>query len=628
MTTTLATPVIAPEAAAARLRLRGFLVRPHGIKWLVLQDGHPRRLTLSPGDLSLAAQIAQAADDRLSMDQLAEQLYAETGETPPSAGVSTDPPGGWGYQSLLIRQIRRDGGTQARIGLSEDTVQEYAELMREHRWDFQTMQRPIVLYDGDAFWLADGFHRIEAAQRAQMTDYPVEVLRGTKRDAILRACGANSQHGLRRTNTDKRRAVELLLRDDEWRQWSDRKIANTCAVSDKTVAAVRRDLSAEFPQIETRTVERNGSTYQMTPATPKPSGAINRPDGSPSNGVVPPAAPDLTPFGFTARVLPDGRIAIRSEGNLETEHTHQQLNDLIAHWRGYGAIPADLADKGVVWRYRQDKMYQVLCGDSIGQTGYTAAECLAHQRESMQRAGLIGAPAAAESTPRIPLGTPSELPIPTDTDAALDDAALAASIRELAEPLGLQMIWEDGKVQLYWPHEIDDIEQMDLLSYGAALEWLTWEAKGIKLDMDERAEQPDPAHVERLEEQIEADRIPEAGMQIASASDRQSHIAQEQADQRIIITAENAIQIGDSERARQLLSQVSEVSAWKRDQLLAMIPATQRASGRQITLGLTSDECAALLKEARIFANSNLTKTLPTIGQALILMVEAIKGVQ
>jgi len=39
-------------------------------------------------------------------------------ETTPAApmidDVVTDPPGGWGYQSLLIRQIRRDGGTQAR----------------------------------------------------------------------------------------------------------------------------------------------------------------------------------------------------------------------------------------------------------------------------------------------------------------------------------------------------------------------------------------------------------------------------------------------------------------------------------------------------------------------------------
>lgn len=271
--TTLTTPVIAPEAAAARLRLRGFLVRPHGIKWLVLQDGHPRRLTLSPGDLSLAAQIAQAAADRLSMDALAEQLYAETGESVPGTGRSTDPPNGWGYQALLIRQIRRDGGTQARIGNNEETVQEYADLMREKRWNFQTMQRPIVLYDGTDFWLADGFHRIEAAQRAGMTDYPVEVLRGTRRDAVLRAAGANATHGLRRTNADKRRAVELLLKDAEWRQWSDRKIADTCAVDHKTVADVRKSLGGEVPHLTTRQ-GTDGKSYPAAPPAQKPPTCI------------------------------------------------------------------------------------------------------------------------------------------------------------------------------------------------------------------------------------------------------------------------------------------------------------------------------------------------------------------
>lgn len=438
----------------------------------------------------------------------------------------------YGYQSLLIRQIRRDGGTQARVGLNEDTVQEYAELMRDHLWDFQSRQRPIVLYDGSAFWLADGFHRIEAAQRAQLSDFPVEVLKGDQRDAILRAAGANSQHGLRRTNADKRRAVELLLKDAEWRQWSDRKIADTCAVDHKTVADVRKSLSGEIPQIETRTVERNGSTYQMTPAAPKPK--IPEPT----------TLPDLSSFGFSVRELPDGRYAIRSPGNLESQHTAAQLNDLIAHWRAYPAIPADLAASGVAWRYRQDKMYQVMCRDMIGHTGYTAAECLASQRDSMERSGQINAP-------YVPLGTPIALPIPTGDDAA-DQAALAGSIRELAEPLGLQMIWEDGKVLLYWPDEADDIEQMDLLSYGAALEWLKWEAKGIKADRDERtqaAPDPDPAAPD--------DR---------PADNAASYNAKAQRDRERLSRASSLITAGEYGDARRELDAI-ETEIWQRDRL-------------------------------------------------------------
>lgn len=142
--------------------------------------------------------------------------------------------------------------------------------------------------------------------------------------------------------------------------------------------------------------------------------------------------------------------------------------------------------------------------------------------------------------------------------------------------------------------------------------------------IDRATDEPDPAHVERLEAQIDADRIPETGMEIAPLSDRQAHIAQEQADQRIIMTAENAIQVGENDRARQLLDQVSAASAWKRDQLLATI-AQPRAAGRQITLALDPDDCAALLREARMFSGSELTKRLPAIGQVLLLLVEAIK---
>jgi hypothetical protein len=431
------------------------------------------------------------------------------------------PPSGWGYQSLLMRQIRRDGGTQARVGLNEDTVQEYAELMREHRWDFQTMQRPIVLFDGESFWLADGFHRIEAAQRAGLSDYPIEVLRGSQRDAVLRAAGANSQHGLRRSNEDKRRAVELLLRDAEWRQWSDRKIADVCAVSNKFVGDVRRALSVNGTQIpETRTVERNGTSYQMTPAAPQ-RGAINRPDGSPSNGAQP--------------------VACGQCGGP---------------WGAQGSLIA-------------------------GSAGFICATCA----KTNERAP------APEIAPAAP---PVELPIETD-----DDQAMIAAIRSLAEPLDLQMVWEDGKVLLYWRGEEDEIDQMDMLSYGAALEWLTWEAKGIKQDM---------APIEAPAAPIDP-----------AASDRVAYEAKEFRDKGLLFIARAYIASGDIAQARSALDGI-EVSTWERDQLLATIPV-----GRRVEIELTADDCAALLKEARVFASGDLTKKLPAIGQVLIVLIEAIK---
>jgi hypothetical protein len=48
-----------------------------------------------------------------------------------------------------------------------------------------------------------------------------------------------------RTNADKRRAVELLLRDEEWSKKSDRWIAEKCGVSHNFVNSVRPQLSSD-----------------------------------------------------------------------------------------------------------------------------------------------------------------------------------------------------------------------------------------------------------------------------------------------------------------------------------------------------------------------------------------------
>ena len=79
---------------------------------------------------------------------------------------------------------------------------------------------PVVLFaegegegDGPTYWLADGFHRVLAARRAGLTEFPAEVQPGTARDALLFGISANSAHGLPRTSADKRKAVALLLAD-------------------------------------------------------------------------------------------------------------------------------------------------------------------------------------------------------------------------------------------------------------------------------------------------------------------------------------------------------------------------------------------------------------------------------
>ncbi|UJB72676.1 ParB-like nuclease domain-containing protein (plasmid) [Acaryochloris sp. 'Moss Beach'] len=172
-------------------------------------------------------------------------------------------------QLVEIAKIRMDGGTQPRSKLYEDVVAEYAEDMKQGA----TFPPVVIYYDGKDYWLADGFHRVRAKEAIDEKEISAEVFPGELRDAVLHSVGANAAHGLRRTNADKRRAVIRLVRDREWRKWSDREIARRCGVSAKLVGSARKELSAAFPQIEnddqenmnpnTRIAMRGGTVYEI-----------------------------------------------------------------------------------------------------------------------------------------------------------------------------------------------------------------------------------------------------------------------------------------------------------------------------------------------------------------------------
>jgi hypothetical protein len=85
--------------------------------------------------------------------------------------------------------------------------------------------------------LTRGFHRIEAAMRIGKKTIECEVRHGYVADAILDAVAGNIGHGLRRTNEDKRRCVEMVLSVHE--DWSSRRIAEAAGVHQDLVAKVR-----------------------------------------------------------------------------------------------------------------------------------------------------------------------------------------------------------------------------------------------------------------------------------------------------------------------------------------------------------------------------------------------------
>ncbi len=160
---------------------------------------------------------------------------------------------------LLLRKIRRDGGTQARCRLDQNDIEEYAVGYRN-----EDPVPPIdVFNDGIDLWLADGFHRFEALLTIGRKTVYAHMHRGTVRNAILFGLSSNSRHGVRLTNEDKRKAILMMLEDEEWRAWSDREIGRRCGATHVMVMHCRSELCGNYHQSK-RKVTRNGTTFTMT----------------------------------------------------------------------------------------------------------------------------------------------------------------------------------------------------------------------------------------------------------------------------------------------------------------------------------------------------------------------------
>lgn len=152
-----------------------------------------------------------------------------------------------------IDRVSVDDRTQPRAELDVATVKEYKERMHAPEGEGTPIEdlegRPFdpikVFDDGGTLWLADGFHRMEAARQLKLPRIQADIEAGTLRDAIRYSLSANSRHGLRRTNADKRRAVARALLDMEWIKLSDNKLAVMCAVSRPFVSKVRSTLEAD-----------------------------------------------------------------------------------------------------------------------------------------------------------------------------------------------------------------------------------------------------------------------------------------------------------------------------------------------------------------------------------------------
>jgi hypothetical protein len=147
-----------------------------------------------------------------------------------------------GFIDVDVREVVVSPEFQMRVKLDSATVAEYSECIKasKSKWVFST---PCTVWRvGGRLILTDGFHRHAAVLLAGKAYLRCRVFDGTRTDALKAALGANIEHGLRRSNADKRRAVTVAIQDETLQKWSDNKLAELCGVSQPFVGQIRAEL--------------------------------------------------------------------------------------------------------------------------------------------------------------------------------------------------------------------------------------------------------------------------------------------------------------------------------------------------------------------------------------------------
>lgn len=193
--------------------------------------------------------------------------------------------------NIPIADIQVDLSIQPRAnGLNQEHADDLAEAYR--RGDDVP---PIRVYRiGTTYKLAQGFHRLEAAKRAEQADIDCEVVAGDEQACAIDALCSNQTHGLKRSQEDKRRCVARML--ELVPDWSDRRIADSAGVGHQLVASVR----PQEPQVDEsstcpKRTGKDGKTYTAKPKQPAtkkpaPTATPETPTPTPLSGRTHPSA--------------------------------------------------------------------------------------------------------------------------------------------------------------------------------------------------------------------------------------------------------------------------------------------------------------------------------------------------
>lgn len=159
-------------------------------------------------------------------------------------------------KAIALSSIAFDAGTQIRAAISESVVSDYADRMTDgHAFP------PIVLFhDGNAYYLADGFHRFMAARRNDWREIDAEIHAGTKQDALWFALGANKANGQRLTEADKKHAIVMAL--TAWPEKGPELIAEQLGCTGQYVRDIRHRVQTSL-NLPSKTRGKDGKMHPV-----------------------------------------------------------------------------------------------------------------------------------------------------------------------------------------------------------------------------------------------------------------------------------------------------------------------------------------------------------------------------
>jgi len=135
---------------------------------------------------------------------------------------------------LKLSDVRIDGGTQLRCQMYPDWVSTIVENMKNDA-NYPALS---AVYDGENYWLWDGFHRYYALKQLGVKEFEVDFTLGTLDDARELALEANDKHGKPPTREDKIYRVQECRKWEKYKDATFNAIAKACNVSASFVGAI------------------------------------------------------------------------------------------------------------------------------------------------------------------------------------------------------------------------------------------------------------------------------------------------------------------------------------------------------------------------------------------------------